>query len=112
MTLHEELRERHMGVLQGVSRRDADALMPDLANFSKGSDDDYAVPGGGEVQRPLGQGSRLDGTRGCEVYPHGARVAVVTHGARCTCSKTGATLTILEGGRASPPRWCTTAASG
>lgn len=82
VTLHKELRERHMGVLQGVSRRDADALMPEIwRTFRRGSDDDYAVPGGGESyndhwDRAVGWMEHA----AAKVYPHGARVAVVTHG--------------------------------
>ena len=71
-----------MGVLQGVSRRDADALMPEIwRTFRRGSDDDYAVPGGGESyndhwDRAVGWMEHA----AAKVYPHGARVAVVTHG--------------------------------
>ena len=48
VTLHPELRERHVGVLQGVSRADAPATHRDAFRAFRSRDDAARVPGGGE----------------------------------------------------------------
>jgi 2,3-bisphosphoglycerate-dependent phosphoglycerate mutase len=80
VSLHKELRERHVGVLQGVSRRDVDKTHQQLwRTFRKGSDDDWKGHGG-ESYNDHWDRAVAWMERTARSHAHGTRIAVVTHG--------------------------------
>ncbi|MCO5607220.1 hypothetical protein L7F22_061413 [Adiantum nelumboides] len=74
-----ELRERHLGKLQGLSRKDARLLEPEAYKVFMAQRGDEPIPGGGESLNELRKRSILSLEKISEKHL-GERVVVVTHG--------------------------------
>ncbi|MCO5612638.1 hypothetical protein L7F22_066907 [Adiantum nelumboides] len=75
-----ELRERHLGKLQGLSRKDARLLEPEAYKVFMSHCGDEPIPGGGESLTELRKRSILSLEKISEKHLGRERVVVVTHG--------------------------------
>lgn len=75
---HERLRERHLGIFQGLTGAECQALHPaDYARFH-GRDVDHVVPGGESIRQVYARVSQFFDEKAREHAGH--RLVVVTHG--------------------------------
>lgn len=74
-----DLRERNLGVLQGLVKQEAQVKEPTAWGTLLNGGSDARIPGGGESEEDLGSRVQKAVNEIAEAHP-GGRVAVVTHG--------------------------------
>lgn len=88
LTLDARLRERHLGILQGLDYEQSKVKNPEVFHLSRSSDPDYVIPEGESI-RQRSERAIACGNQIAQAHP-GGQVLIVTHGGildgfyRCT----------------------------